>query len=399
MGELGEAAAGYVKGGFTLFVGNLVSYVFLAFGSIFVARMLSPAEYGLYAVCMVLPQFFLLFSDWGVNAALTRFLSRYRSEERFSEIWELNWVGLAFKLVVSGLLCLFLVLSADFLSVVVLKRPGVGDLVRVASVFIVFNSLYTTVVAILTGLERMDLVAVVNISEALVKGGSSPVLVYLGYGVFGAVMGYMCSYIVASLLGVVLVLTYLPRSGMKGVEYRLSFDGLSLMLSFGLPLFMSGLVAGIASRFQGFLLSWFVTDVDFGNYHVALNFSSLVNLLTGAIIVTLFPAFSKLSFLTEHEKMREAFMSSIRYSSLFVVPAVFLFVAVSEPLVSFLYTARYPDASLFMSLMLIPNLLVVLGSLSVGNLFNSQGDTKASFRIGVVSSAVSIVVSPVLVWV
>jgi peptidoglycan biosynthesis protein MviN/MurJ (putative lipid II flippase) len=49
--------------------------------------------------------------------------------------------------------------------------------------------------------------------------------------------------------------------------------------------------------------------------------------------------------------------------------------------------------------MLIPNLLVVLGSLSVGNLFNSQGDTKASFRIGVVSSAVSIVISPVLVWI
>lgn len=400
MGDLGEGAAAYVRGGFTLLVGNLVSYVILAVGSILVARMLTPAEYGLYAVCMVLPQFFLLFSDWGVNSALTRFLSRYRSEGRHSEIWGLNWVGLVFKLVVSGLLCLMLVFSADFLSVVVLKRPGIGDLIRIGSVFVIFNSLYATVVAILTGLERMDLVAVVHVSEALVKGIAAPALVYIGFGVLGSVIGYVSSYIVASILGVLLVV--FSSSGSKKKKngvVKLSFGGLSLMLNYGKPLFVGGLIAGLAARLQGFLLSWFVSDVQYGNYHVATNFSSLVSLLTGSIAVTLFPAFSKLSVFTEFEKTREAFMSSVRYSSIIVIPVVSLFVAVSEPMVSFLYTTRYPDAPFFMSLLLVPMLLVGFGSISIGNFLNSQGDTTTSFRVGLVSSAVSIALSPILVWV
>mgnify|MGYP003345944412 CR=1 FL=1 len=37
MGDLGESAASYVRGGFTLLVGNVVSYVILAVGSILVA--------------------------------------------------------------------------------------------------------------------------------------------------------------------------------------------------------------------------------------------------------------------------------------------------------------------------------------------------------------------------
>ncbi len=399
MGDLGEAAAPYVRGGFTLFVGKLVSFMFLAVGSILVARMLTPAEYGLYAVCMVLPQFFALFTDWGINAALTRYVSRGNSEGRDYNMWNLNIVGIFFKLSVSGLLFLILFCSADFLSGIVLNRSDIGFLVRIASLFIIFSSLYSTTVAILTGLGRMDLVAVVNISEALVKGVSSPVLVYMGFGVLGSLIGLISSFIIASIIGVLLVVVSSTRTRIAGRVVMISFGSLGMMLNYGLPLFVGNIVAGFASRFQGFLLSLFVSDIEFGNYHVAMNFSSLVSLLTGSIAMTLFPAFSKLSYYSEYEKMREAFMGSIRYSSIIVVPAVFLFMVVSKPLVYFLYTARYPDAPFFLSLLLVPILLVGFGSISIDNFFNSQGDTRTSFRVGLVSSVVSIAISSVLVWI
>ncbi len=49
--------------------------------------------------------------------------------------------------------------------------------------------------------------------------------------------------------------------------------------------------------------------------------------------------------------------------------------------------------------MLVPMLLVGFGPISIGNFFNSQGDTRASFRVGLVSSAVSIVLSLLLIWI
>jgi len=398
MGGMGEAAASYVKGGFTLFVGSLVSFIVMAVGSILVARMLTPAEYGLYGVSFVLPSFFLLFSNWGVDTALTRFVSRYGSEGRRLEIWRLIRVGLLFNVGVGVVLSLVLFLSADFLSVLVLRRPTAGEFVRLASLLVLFQSLYSTVISVLTGLERMDLRSAVGVFQAIVKGSSSPILVYMGFGVSGPLIGQVLSYFVASVVGVLLTFRSSPRPGEAGDASLVFRESLGLMLEFGLPLFFGGLLTGIAGRLQGFLLSWFVSDEAFGNYHVAMNFSMLVGLVTGSIAVTLFPAFSKLSHFLEPAKARGAFMGSVRYTSMLVIPLIILMATVSKPLIYVLYTVRYPDSPLYLVMMLAPTLLVGLGSLSMGNFFNSQGDTRTSMKIGLVGSIVSILLSPVLIW-
>jgi len=398
MEDLGEATATYVRGSFMLLVGNFISLVVMAAGSILVARMLSPSEYGLYSVSLVLPQLFLLFSDWGVSSALTRFIARYRSEGEHWKIPGMERAAFSFTLVVGGVLSLALFLSADFLAAALLKRPGIGGFVRMASLLVVSMSLYSTVISALAGLERLDLRAAVNVVEALVKGVSSPVLVYMGYGVVGPVLGYALSYLVASVLGVVFIASSTPKQNDLDDAPTSTRDSISLMLGFGMPLFVGGLVAGFAGRLQGFLLSWFVTDRAIGNYHVATNFTQLVGLVTGSIAVTLFPAFSRLSYFNEPEKARRAIGDSVRYSSMFVLPLVCLLVAVSEPLVFVLYTSKYPQAPLLLSLLLVPTLLVGVGSLSIGTFLNSQGDTVTSLRVGLVGSVVSLLSSPILVW-
>jgi len=398
MGGMGEAAASYVKGGFTLFVGSLVSFIVMAVGSILVARMLTPAEYGLYGVSFVLPSFFLLFSNWGVDTALTRFVSRYSSEGKRLEIWRLSRVGIIFSVGLGVVLSLVLFLSADFLSVFVLRRPTAGGLVKVASLIVLFQSLYSTVISILTGLERMDLRSAVGVFQAIIKGSSSPAMVYMGFGVSSPLIGQILSYSVASVVGVFLIVKSSSLAGEGGNTSLFFSESLGLMLEFGLPLFFGGLLTGIAGRLQGFLLSWFVSDEVFGNYHVARNFSMLVGLVTGSITVTLFPAFSKLSHILEPEKARGAFMGSVRYTSMLVIPLIVLMAVVSRPLIYVLYTVRYPDAPFYLVLMLAPTLLVGLGSLSLGNFFNSQGDTRTSMKIGLVGSIVSILLSPVLIW-
>ena len=42
---------------------------------------------------------------------------------------------------------------------------------------------------------------------------------------------------------------------------------------------------------------------DIGNYHVAINFKKLIDLVTGSISVTLFPAFSSLSIILNQKKL------------------------------------------------------------------------------------------------
>ena len=141
MDDVGDGAAVFVRGSFALFVGSFVSLFVMAAGSILVARMLSPSDYGLYGVSLILPDLFLLFSGWGIDSALIRFLARYRAEGDRGMIRVLERVALLFKFGVGGVLSLALFLSADFLAAVLLRRPGAGGLVRLASLLVLFQSL------------------------------------------------------------------------------------------------------------------------------------------------------------------------------------------------------------------------------------------------------------------
>lgn len=397
MGSLGEAAAASVRGSFMVFVGSSVAMVVSAGGMILVARMLSPSDYGLYSVSLVLPGLFGLFSDWGVNSALIRFTAKYRSEGRVEKVRGLEKAGFLFKLAVGGTLSLALFLSADVLAAVFLRRPEAGGLVRAASLLILFQSVYNAVISVLTGLERMDGRAVVTVSQAVVKGVCSPFLVYFGLGVYGAIVGHVLSYSVAAAIGLLLTISSPPKLERQGksADFR---DSLELMLEFGLPLFFGGLIGGFVSQLRGLLLSWFVSYEAIGNYRVASRFASLVGIITSSIGVTLYPAFSKFSYRNEPEKTRKVFQSSVRYSAMVVLPLTAMLASLSRPAVYTLFTAKYPQAPLFFSLLLAPMLLVGTASLSIGSFLNSQGDTGTSMKVSFAGSAASIVLYPVFVW-
>jgi O-antigen/teichoic acid export membrane protein len=397
MGSLEEVASTSARGGFTLLVGNSISLLVSAAGAILVARMLSLSEYGLFGVSQVLPGLFFLLSDWGVNSALVRFIAQYRSDDRAGRIKELWKVGFIFKLAVGGILSLTLFLFADVLATVLLRRPEAGGLVRAASLIVLSQSMFSTAISVLTGMERMDYRSAVNVSQAVVKGVCSPLLVYFGYGVLGAVIGQVLSYIVAASIGFLLTVLSSSRLEYQSESMELN-DSLRLILGFGMPLFLGSLVSGFASRLQGFLLVWFVSDEVIGNYNAASRFTSLVGLVTGAIGVTLFPAFSKFSHTTEPEKTRDAFQGSVKYSAIVVLPLTLLLVAMSKQVIYTFFTAKYPQAPFLFQLLLVPILLVGVGSLSIGTFLNSQGDTGTTMKINLTASVVSILLSPVLVW-
>jgi len=134
-----------------------------------------------------------------------------------------------------------------------------------------------------------------------------------------------------------------------------------------------------------------------GNYNIALKFVSLAGLVTNSINTTLFPVFSKFSHASEPENIKEVYLISVRYSALIVIPMTALLAVLSKPAIYTLFTSKYPEAPLYFQLLLVPTLLVGAGSLSLPNLFNSQGDTGTTLKMELISTATFILFSPILV--
>jgi stage V sporulation protein B len=397
MGSLGEAAKTSVRGSFNLLIGNIVSMLSSVSGSILVARMLSPSEYGLFSVSLILPALLLLFADWGVDTALVRFIARFRSEDTPEKIWDLLKASFLFKVAVGGALSLFLFLFADNLAAVLLQRPDVGGLVRIAALSILFESLYFSFLSVLSGLERMGQQAIVNMFQSVVHGVVSPLLVFFGLGVSGAIIGSVLSYLVAACVGFLFILSSSKRESSDIVSPRL-VSNLRVLIGFGFPLFIGALVAGFTNNLRNFLLSWFVSDETIGNYAVAFRFFTLISLVSVSIRTTLYPAFSKFNYSIEPDTTREVFQGSVRYASIVVLPLTLLSMAVSRLVVEMFFIDKYSNAPLFTNLLLTSLLLTGSGSLSIRSFLNSQGNTTASTKVGLAGSVGFIILSPVSIW-
>jgi O-antigen/teichoic acid export membrane protein len=162
------------------------------------------------------------------------------------------------------------------------------------------------------------------------------------------------------------------------------------MLGYGWPVFLSSLIMGLITQYTQFLLPWFTSNMEIGNYRVAVNVSMILMIINWSIAVPLFPAMSKLDHKNEPEKTRILFTSSIKYSTLFIVPTALLIVLMAKELVFVFFGPNYTLAPAYLSMYVLLHMYVLLGSLSVGNFLLSQADTRAWLKMNLIYASMAL---------
>ncbi|MEM2093582.1 MAG: oligosaccharide flippase family protein, partial [Candidatus Bathyarchaeia archaeon] len=135
-----EEAAG---GAFHLFWGGSLATVLSAVCAILVARLLGPEQYGVYSLALIVSGFLMLFTDYGVSQALTRFIALHKSRDEPHRIIPLLRTGLAFN--VATCLIIFLVgfILAEPLTNLLINRPEMAILVRITMILVLVYPLST----------------------------------------------------------------------------------------------------------------------------------------------------------------------------------------------------------------------------------------------------------------
>lgn len=389
--ELSDVAKASAKGSFFLFLGNTSSTIIMAIASILIARLLGPENYGLYALAMIAPSFLIALSDLGISPALTRFSAHFRSKGKDQKVLGLIKAGIIFKSVSSLIISLFLLILSESIATWVLRRPGLGLLIRFTSLYLVGQAIFTTLYSIFIGLDKTENNALLANIQAITKTVASLLLITLGMGAVGAILGAGLGFMLAAGIGIaVLLLRVRPSLYNCNQEENIDFfQGVRLMVHYGIPLYLSTLIFSLLTLYQSFMLAQFVSNAEIGNYTIAMNFSVLVTLLAYPIATSLFPAFSKLNIKDDHDKVEKMFKLSVKYTSLLVIPASFVVAVLSKELVYTLYGSQYQLAPTYLALYILSFLCTGLGMFVVGNLFSGQGDTKTILRINLVNLGLS----------
>jgi O-antigen/teichoic acid export membrane protein len=391
--ELAQVAEDSARGGFFLISGTAIATVIMAVASILVAKFLGSELYGEYTLALVVPQLLFLFTDLGVNLGVTKYVANFKSRGETNRIAAIVKYALVFRSAAGLILFVANYVFADAFALF-LQRPELSFYIRIASVSILFQVIFATATSVFVGLDKTEHNALTTNIQALAKTIISVTLVLLGLSVAGAVIGHTLSYAVAAVAGILVLHVILRRKPTSNIEYNIKNDLRDLM-RYGAPLYASVLLIGLIPLYKNFVLALNTTNADIGNYKAAINFATLMTVLSIPITTALLPAFAKLSSAT-HEKLKMFFKFANKYVTMLVIPATILIVVYSGEIVQIIYGSEYELASSFLASYCLLYLLSGLGYLTLTSFYNGLGETTTTLKMSLITFLMLAILSPIL---
>ena len=382
MTKAAEMARVSAKGGFNLLWGLVASTVISAIGTIIIASLLGPDNYGLYAIALTAPNLISTFRDWGINTAMIKYSAQYNSENNMAKIRSVFVSGVLFEIILGLSLSILSFVLSPFLAMN-FNRPSHSSIDPNRFLFHLdwragkhgncgFHGFR----------EQCTSNSFMLIIQSTVKTILIVTLVLLGLGTLGAVTGFTVGVLFAGLTGVLLMWTMyksLPKPTNSKLEIMTT---IKTMFNYGLPLSIGTILTGFLTQFYSYILAIYViNNATIGNYNVALNFVVLITFFATPVTTMLFPAFSKLDPQKDKELLKNVFQFSVKYAALVVVPVTAMVIALAQPAIGTIFQDKYVQAPLFLALLSVNYLYTAFGNLSVSNLINGQGYTTFSLKL------------------
>lgn len=387
-----EIARRSTRGSFALFFGNLVTTVISFVAITAIARLLGPSDYGVYALCVLLPNLLLNLLGFGVTSGITRFAAYHLARGSPTVAKRMTLNGVSFILIFGVVLTAFSYLAAGFLSTYLLKRPEIGSVERFACLLVLGQSVFQSGIAALLGWSRMGGISVTNVTQAILRLAVAVPLVVLGFAVYGALTGYIVSLLVSGGAALILLTPRMGPSGFKPLEFFAS--DVRTMLGYSWSIFIGLFANNIMPQYALVVLASFAANSYVGLYDSANNFVSAITIASGAITQALFPAFAHLEGTSGDLKL--AFSHATKYMSFALTPLIFLLMGASVQVIGVALGASYAQASGYLTLLAFTNISVIFGSGVLPSFFNGVGSPKHYMTFSLVAAGVLLALAPFL---
>ncbi len=384
------------RGGFFLFVGNALSTVILAAGSIIIARLLGPSNYGLYTLTFVAPSFFIALADAGMNAALIRFPAALRSQGDYLSSNRVIRLGFLLKLSLSVTAFLICYFGADTIATTLLNRPGLTPYLQLAGLLIIFQAIFDAASNSFIGLDLMEYSASTQILYSVLKSLLAPVLILLGFGISGAIGGYVTGILVAGIVGTGILFTKYARSMRTAIPKQAV--KLGALIDYSLPLYVAAIFAVLLTQYQNLVLARLATNTEIGNFNAAWNFNILLSVLATPISTAIFPMFSKMNPQSQRSDLSRAFLLAVKYSALILTPASIAVIVFSRDLIFLTYGRGYVLAPQYLTIWSALYLLTGFGLTVIGSFLNGVAATRTVLKMNALTLAAYLPLGSAFAW-
>ncbi|MFK2903233.1 lipopolysaccharide biosynthesis protein [Dyella ginsengisoli] len=334
------------------------------------ARLLSPADFGLIAILLALTTIGTLLVDSGFGVALVQRQHTTADDETTVFIFTVGASILA-----AGILMLAAPAIASFFH-----EPRLVDLTRVMALVLPLGAFASVPDALLTMRLDFRARARAEVVASLCSGAVAVVLALHGFNVWSLAWQSIVSIGVRGLL-LWLYSGWRPRGRYRGASFRSLFG-------FGGYMLFTGLLNAAAIRLQSLLIGKLFDASALGFYTLAQGTQQApASLIDGILKRVGLPVFSTIA--QDKARLRSAFRASLRMAMFLFVPCMVGIAVVARPLIEFIYGARWSPAAPILSIL---SLSAALWPIHVLNLaaIGAQGRSNLLLRVEVIKQVMGI---------
>jgi len=330
------------------------------------ARILGPEPYGEFGVIMSMLAVLEVLLAKGIRDSVTKYTAEF--PERSPAI---KRQGLTIAAIFGGLVFVLYILTAKPIALAFhnanLTRP-----LRISALIIPLISLYSVLIGHLSGKRLFGRQALAMNIQSLGKVAGVYILALVGFGLQGAVSGYVVSYVVA-----LLAAFYLSR------EPRQESDAFpaSQLLSFALPIVGFSILLSLLMNLDIFFVKTLIKEGRAaGFYASALALTRAPYSVSSAFAITLLPVISQLTSSNRLQEASRHINKSLRYLLILLVPLAFFTNGLSGPIIQLVYSSRYLPAAAPLSILIFGVTFLTLFSV-LAAVINGSGMPKTSMAL------------------
>lgn len=359
-----------IKGGLVTTTAQACKFLLQTGSTIFLARLLTPQDYGLVGMVTAITGLIGLFKDLGLSMATVQ-----KAEINHSQVNTLFWVNVAVSLILAALTALLAPLIAGFY-----QEPRLVGITLALAIGFIFGGLTVQHQALLNRQMRFKSLAVIDVTAMTVSIGVALIAVSLGAGYWALVLMQLALGI-SKFVGDWIACSWRPTLP----RWDASTHG---MLAFGSNLTGFNLINYVARNLDNVLIGRFWGAQELGLYAKAYQLLMLpltqINAPIGAVAV---PSLSRL--VDSPERYRRAYLRILEKLTIITMPMIAFTIVCADWLITLLLGEQWVEASRIFAWLSFSALTQPV-SYTTGWLFITQNRTQHMFQWGLVGGGLSV---------
>ncbi len=339
---------------------------------VILARLLSPEDYGIVALVMVITEVLVIFVDSGFAVGLIQ--GKNVTKKDFSTVFYFN-IGISF------IISLLLFSSSSYLA-------GYYDNVKVeaickfVSIIFFFQAFSITQRAYLTREINFKYQAIIDFLTGLTSQIIAIYLAYKGYSYWALLIKYAIAVTLQNIF-------YWFYSGWKP-SLIFEFSRLKIIWKFSSKIFYSGLWSQIINRIDFFIIAKIFNPQILGYYSQGKNYAMLpATILTNISTNALFPVFSRIQ---DDFAKRENLYLKVKKIIIFLCTPMFSFLIIfANPIIYLVFGSKWLPMVPYFILFCLYGYIYVINALKV-NFLNSIGHPQYILHYGFITGSLRIII-------